>query len=298
MSAQTFWAGVAGPWGPLDWAQRFASLPEVPTAGPVWVISDLHLPPRGGEVTERFVAWCAATAPRHLVCLGDLFDVWVGRSQAKLAGTEPVRAALAGIVGAGGRVDLITGNRDVLLGEDFARSAGAVLHPDGLVLTGLGSRPELGGAEAGAGRVLCLHGDELCVREPGYLRLRAVLRSPALRGLARIAPLWFARAVGRGLRRRYSGTRGPRLTTRGPQPDAALAAGWAARASLVLSGHSHAPEDVLLPGGRLVAVEPTRPTVRWITLGAFGDGADVARLAIGAGAGALSGGIALESAVL
>ena len=58
MSAEplSFWAGAAGPLGPLDWARRFAALPEVLAAGPVHVISDLHLPPHGGERTERFGA--------------------------------------------------------------------------------------------------------------------------------------------------------------------------------------------------------------------------------------------------
>jgi len=266
----SFWAGAAGPLGPLDWGRRFAALPEALAAGPVHVISDLHLPPHGGERTERFAAWCAAERPAHLVCLGDLFDVWVGRAQMRLAGTAPVAAALAGIAGAGGRIDLVPGNRDALLDAEFARAAGASLHPDGCILTGVGS-----------GRVLCVHGDELCVREPGYLRLRRILRSRGLRALARVAPLWFASAVGRSLRERYSGARGPRRATRGPQPDAALAAAWSAGAALVLSGHSHAPEDVSLPGTRLVAVEPGRPAVRWITLGAFGDGADVVRLGPG-----------------
>jgi len=126
--------------------------------------------------------------------------------------------------------------------------------------------------------VLCLHGDELCIREPGYLRLRRVMRSRWFRALSRVAPLWFARAVGRRLRASYSGARGPWHPDRGPQRDAVLFAARGARVGLMLSGHSHAPLDVVLPDGRFQVAGQPLTDVRWVTLGAFGDGADVVRV--------------------
>jgi len=257
---------------------RFAALPRAPLGRGVRVVSDVHLPPEADPRTERFVAWCDAAlagarsgAPPpfdRIVCLGDLFDVWVGRCQLALSGTAPVADAFQRLVAAGVSVDLLTGNRDTLLDDAFERRAGVTLRRDGLVLTDA----------AGRARVLCVHGDELCIREPGYLRLRWFMRARWFRALSRVAPLWFARAVGRRLRASYSGARGQRHPDRGPQRDAALAAGLGAGAGLVLSGHSHDPLEVVLPDGRfLVAGQP--PTdVRWLTLGAFGDGADVVRL--------------------
>jgi UDP-2,3-diacylglucosamine hydrolase len=254
----------------------FAALPRVSLGRVVWVVSDLHLPPEADARTERFVAWCDAVREEasgrspftRVVCLGDLFDVWVGRCQLALSGTAPVADALARLGAAGVAVDLLPGNRDTLLDAAFEQRAGVTLRRDGLVLIGADGRP----------RVLCLHGDELCIREPGYLRLRRTMRSRWFRALSRVAPLWFARAVGRRLRDRYSGARGPRQPERGPQRDAAFAAAWGAGAQLLLSGHSHAPADDVLAGAGLLPVLEEPPTVRWVTLGAFGDGADVVRL--------------------
>ncbi|MEZ6017327.1 MAG: hypothetical protein R3F49_19595 [Planctomycetota bacterium] len=275
------------------WAASFRALPSVRLTGEALVISDLHLPPNAGAATDMFVAWCAEIARdlragqgpnrrvTRFVCLGDLFDVWVGRCQLELSGTGPVAEALRALGALGVACDLVPGNRDSLLDEAFAARAGVALWPDGFVLVA-----------ANGARVLCLHGDDLCVRERGYLRLRRVMRSRAMRALSRVAPLWFARRVGRGLRQRYSGALRPASDTRGPQRDAALAAAQAARAEVLLSGHSHAPSDLeLRAGGRGpgaggaarkdpadIALGEPAPSVRWVTLGAFGDAADLVHL--------------------
>jgi UDP-2,3-diacylglucosamine hydrolase len=202
------------------------------------------------------------------VCLGDLFDVWVGRCQLALSGTAPVADALARLGAAGVAIDLLPGNRDSLLDAAFEQRAGVTLRRDGLVLTAADGRPS----------VLCLHGDELCIREPGYLKLRRCMRSRWFRALSRVAPLWFARAVGRRLRASYSGARGQRHPERGPQRDAAFAAAWGAGVPLLLSGHSHAPADDVLPSAGMLPVAGEAASVRWVTLGAFAEGADVVRL--------------------
>jgi len=288
-AAAAFWGPSAPVIGALEWARAFTQLPVLPIGeGGALVITDLHLPPLGGAATEAFGAWCAAVAAAALdteapagspashaqaprvVCLGDLFDSWVGRAQLRMPGTAPVVAAIAALGRAGVAFDLVLGNRDSLLDEAFAAATGARIHRDGLILE-----------DEDGQRTLCVHGDDLCIREAGYLRLRALLRSRPIRGLARIAPLWFARGVGRGLRSHYAGARQPRGGDRGPQPDAALAAARAAGAVCALSGHSHAPEELELPGTVLLEVEP-RPSVRWVTLGAFGEGRDEALIVRGA----------------
>lgn len=273
-----FWGPGAPICGPLAWARAFAGLPEARYES-AWILSDLHLPSEAGARTEAFVAWCAGVAttareghgPTRVVCLGDLFDAWVGRCQLRLSGTLPVTQAIAALGAVGVPFDLVPGNRDTLLDGAFEAASGARLRRDGLVLVG----------PAGE-RVLCLHGDELCIREPGYLRLRQAMRWRWFRALSRVAPLWFARFVARRLRGNFAGSRGERLVTRGPQRDAALAAARSARAALVVSGHSHAPADVSLPAVDALPVDDGRP-VRWVTLGAFGEAMDVARVAPGPG---------------
>jgi len=60
------------------------------TAGTL-VITDLHLAPLGDERTGRFVQLCdQLEGVPALVCLGDLFDMWVCRRQANMEGSVPV----------------------------------------------------------------------------------------------------------------------------------------------------------------------------------------------------------------
>ena len=60
-------------------------------------------------------------APRHLelVILGDLFEFWIGDDAAPAA--KPVIDALAAASKAKQRVFLMHGNRDPLIGHDFAQ---------------------------------------------------------------------------------------------------------------------------------------------------------------------------------
>jgi len=60
------------------------------------------------------------------------------------------------------------GNRDFLLGEQFAERIGATLHREDLLPLNLGPEP-----------VLLLHGDTLCTDDHDYLGLRRIVRDRA-----------------------------------------------------------------------------------------------------------------------
>ena len=112
-------------------------------------ISDLHLAagqPRTLARFERFVA-DEARAHAELVILGDLFEFWAGDDATDDAVGNRVEATLADLSGSGVKIYLMHGNRDLLLGSDFARRTGATLLAD----------PTL--AQIGARTVLLTHGD-------------------------------------------------------------------------------------------------------------------------------------------
>ena len=73
--------------------------------------------------------------------LGDLFDAWLGDDQLKEPLAAGVALALAALSVSGTHVYLQRGNRDFLLGERFARAAGATLLPDAIVHDLHGTRP-------------------------------------------------------------------------------------------------------------------------------------------------------------
>ncbi len=223
------------------------------------VIADLHLDPLRPAGIAALLRWLTRIqgAPALLV-LGDLFEFWIGPVQARDEPVAAVLQALAAAVRSGTALHLVHGNRDFLLGSDFERTTGARVHPD----------PIVGRLPSGA-RAVLLHGDELATLDRSYQRLRSVLRSAPVRGLARGLPAGLSRALARRLRRRSLSAVAAKPPAR-MDLQAAAAGELAARhgARFVVCGHAHRFREEHLPGG-----------VCWTVLDAFGGERDV--LAVG-----------------
>ncbi|MGD8384779.1 MAG: UDP-2,3-diacylglucosamine diphosphatase [Lysobacterales bacterium] len=131
-------------------------------------ISDLHLDDRRPETTALFFEFLQTQA-RHaetLYILGDLFEYWLGDDAAG-ACSEQVAAALSALAAAQVECYFMHGNRDFLLGADYARRAAITLLPQPHVIDLYGER------------VLLLHGDSLCTDDIAYQRFRKQVRNPA-----------------------------------------------------------------------------------------------------------------------
>ncbi len=131
-------------------------------------ISDLHLDATRPAITElfgRFVRREAKSA-NALYLLGDLFEAWVGDDDPSPVGAY-VASALHELADAGVPVYFIRGNRDFLVGPDYALRAGFRILPDPAVVM-LYGRP-----------VLLMHGDLLCTDDVAYQTFRAQTRNPA-----------------------------------------------------------------------------------------------------------------------
>lgn len=147
--------------------------------GAVLFVSDLHLAPDAPALTERFLTFLSATA-RHaarLIILGDLFDAWAGDDDLADPFNARIVAALHALSASGVAIDFIAGNRDFLVGTEFARAAGLELLPDPCV------------REIAGERVLLTHGDRLCTDDADYQRFRAQVRTPAWRETFLARPL-------------------------------------------------------------------------------------------------------------
>ncbi|MFC6841277.1 UDP-2,3-diacylglucosamine diphosphatase [Xanthomonas theicola] len=131
-------------------------------------ISDLHLDPARPAITELFLGFLRGEARRAeaLYILGDLFEAWIGDDTPSTA-ADAVALALHALGDAGVPVSFMHGNRDFLLGADYARRAGMRLLPDPCVI-------DLYGEPA-----LLLHGDLLCTDDTAYQTFRARTRDPA-----------------------------------------------------------------------------------------------------------------------
>lgn len=130
-------------------------------------ISDLHLDAERPRITELFGQFIRAEA-RHadaLYILGDLFEAWVGDDDPSETGAF-VASELHALQASGVPVYFIRGNRDFLVGEDFARRAGMRILPDPSVVMLYGEP------------TLIMHGDTLCTDDLAYQQFRAQTRDP------------------------------------------------------------------------------------------------------------------------
>ncbi len=130
-------------------------------------VSDLHLDPERPAATELFGRFLdtEARGAEALYVLGDLFEAWVGDDDPSTAGAF-VADRLRALAASGVPVNFIRGNRDFLLGEDYARRAGAKILPDPAVVMLYGEP------------TVILHGDLLCTDDTAYQQVRAQTRDP------------------------------------------------------------------------------------------------------------------------
>jgi UDP-2,3-diacylglucosamine hydrolase len=129
--------------------------------------SDLHLDSEAPWAIDAFLAFLDGPArdADALYLLGDLFEVWVGDDDDNPDNARAC-AGLATLTASGVPVYVIHGNRDFLIGEDFARRTGVKLLPDP-VLMDLYGKP-----------TLLSHGDVFCTEDPAYQDLRSIVRRP------------------------------------------------------------------------------------------------------------------------
>ncbi|MFN4263200.1 MAG: UDP-2,3-diacylglucosamine diphosphatase [Thioalkalivibrionaceae bacterium] len=200
----------------------------------VW-ISDLHLDREPNAVSRALFSWLEDDLVRQaddLFILGDLFEYWVGDDDC-FAVADQLAQTLATLKP---NVWLQHGNRDFLLGTDFAARANAKLLPEAAVIN------------TGNVRVAVQHGDALCWADQRYQAFRAQTRNIewqqsmlALPLAERIAEAKRLRAASRASQAACTDARSTESAITDVDPDAVTAALDDAKASLLIHGHTHRP---------------------------------------------------------
>lgn len=141
-------------------------------------ISDLHLEVDRPDIGEQFFAFLEDEAKNAeaLYILGDLFDAWVGDDDPNPHYAD-VKKALRALVDSGVPVYFMHGNRDFMVGEDFAEETGVRILPDPIAVDLYGNH------------VLLSHGDALCTDDFEYQKIRAMTRKPEWQAMMRAKPL-------------------------------------------------------------------------------------------------------------
>lgn len=205
------------------------------------IVSDLHLARERPRTLARFMRFMREDAPAHaeLVILGDLFEFWIGDDTG--AAAAPVIAALAAAAARGQRVLLMHGNRDPLLGADFARATGGTLLADPIV------------ADVAGTRTLLSHGDLWCTRDVAYQQFRAMVRNPAFQRDFLAKPVAERIAVARSARQQSETEKAVKaMDIMDVTPDAIEAALVAAGVRRLIHGHTHRPaaHELFVDGDR------------------------------------------------
>jgi len=199
---------------------------------PTLLLSDLHLAADRTATLAAFHAFARGPArdAAAVYVLGDLFDAWIGDDQRREPYARSIVRSLRGISDAGIALFIAHGNRDFLLGDDFATDAGATLLDEQTIIDLCGTP------------TLLTHGDEFCTGDAEYQRFRAFARQPRHQRKFLLLPYVLRRLIGARLR---GGSRA--ATARKPESilDVTAAAVENAFRSRVVSriihGHTHRP---------------------------------------------------------
>ncbi len=212
-------------------------------------ISDLHLSAATPRTCERLIGWLESHAhvARDLWILGDLFEVWVGDDTIddplEREWLEPILRALrafsAPLNARGpGKIRLIRGNRDFLLGARFARSAAITMIDEPAEVT-------IGGVPT-----LLLHGDTLCTDDVAYQAFRQEVRTPQWNAAFLARPYAERRAIAAQMRdasRAAGATKAAAITDANPAEAQALLTQHGVRR--MIHGHTHRPARHQYPEG-------------------------------------------------
>lgn len=153
-------------------------------------ISDLHLSESQPRTTQAFFDFLQqrASQAQELYILGDLFEYWAGDDDLGNPYNKGIADALRALSDTGVKIFWIAGNRDFLVGPEFAQATGLTLLPD----------PSI--ACIGNHRITLTHGDAQCTDDTAYMAFREQVRQEQWQATFLSLPLSQRKTIITGLR--------------------------------------------------------------------------------------------------
>jgi UDP-2,3-diacylglucosamine hydrolase len=230
-------------------------------------VSDLHLQPTMPRTAEAFSGFLRQQAirARELYLLGDLFEYWAGDDDLSAPFNKQVVQTIRETGDTGVTVFWMAGNRDFLIGEEFARAAGIRLLSDPHV------------AAIAGRRIVLAHGDAQCTDDVGYMQFRSQVREASWQKTFLAMPLAQRKMIIAGLRNNSrEAQRSKPDDIMDVSPEAITALFTATGADAMIHGHTHRPARHQHEGGRMRYVLPdwdcdaATPRGGWIGIAADG----------------------------
>lgn len=195
-------------------------------------VSDVHLHASLPRTTDAFLRFLRLESTRAaaLYILGDLFEYWAGDDDASDPFHAGIADALRAVAAAGVAINWIAGNRDFLVGREFARACGITLLEEPHVV--LIARQ----------RVVLLHGDAQCTDDAGYMAFREQVRHPAWQAQFLALPLAQRKAMIDNMRAgSKAAQREKSYEIMDVNREAVDAVFRSSGASIMIHGHTHRP---------------------------------------------------------
>ena len=156
-----------------------------------YFLSDLHLRDMHDEKAQkllRFFSSGHSQASQKVVFLvGDVFDLWLGSHRYFTKKFAPLIEALKNFVINGGEIHYFEGNHDLHLKSFWQDELGIIVH----------TQPEYFQLDEELVRVE--HGDEMDPEDKGYIFLRWLLRTPAMKWIILNLPGFLVGSLGDAL---------------------------------------------------------------------------------------------------
>lgn len=214
------------------------SLNKLSLTANVYLASDIHLGPSIPHTNQAFYQFLdqAAKQADSLILVGDIFHYWIGDDIA-IRQPEPWLAeAILHLQTFAKHKPLyfVHGNRDFLMGHDFARYIGATLLPEQTIL-------EVDGLQ-----IYLSHGDELCTDDKGFMLFRQWSRKAWLQKLFFKLPMpWRINIANKA--RKQSNSKQAAVTydtSKGEVTESAVHAIYKQYPELdgMIHGHTHRPQ--------------------------------------------------------
>jgi len=203
-------------------------------------ISDLHMEADRPDIADQFLRFLETEALNAdaLYILGDLFESWVGDDDPN-AHYAWVKQGLKKLTRKDVPVYFMHGNRDFMIGDDFATETGVQILDDPVCI------------DCHDQRVLLSHGDAYCTDDVEYQAIRKMTRDPQ----------WQAMMLSKSLKERLAFAEQARAASLAHggnidevisdvNADAIQQAFVTARVSTMLHGHTHRPavHDLVVAG--------------------------------------------------
>ncbi len=155
-----------------------------------YIISDLHLCKSRPETVllfKNFLSEKVIPSKSTLYIIGDFFEVWISDDIATEFQID-IMNALKKVTEAGCQLFFIHGNRDFLIGSQFAKETGCTLLNDPHYF------------KLGQKQLCLMHGDLLCTDDKAYQVFRKFVRNPFIKFLFSSFPKRLREKIARRIR--------------------------------------------------------------------------------------------------